>query len=136
MLNGIAPFFIVDDLTEAVGFYETKLGFHVCHKGGDAHGNDFWALVARDQVAVMLKHITPELHPTPNPSRHEWAAWDAYIFTDDPDSLYAEFLRKHVPVRRPLSNTADGLRAFEITDSSGYVLCFGMPVEAGSPSQG
>jgi hypothetical protein len=30
---------------------------------------------------------------------------------------------------RDLADTNDGLRAFEITDNSGYVLCFGRPVE-------
>jgi hypothetical protein len=76
---------------------------------------------------LMLKAITPDIHPQPNRSRHEWARWDAYIFTDDPDSLYAEFLGRGVPVHRELANTNDGLRAFEITDNSGYVLCFGRP---------
>jgi len=28
-----------------------------------------------------------------------------------------------------LTNTSDDLRAFEITDNSGYVLCFGRPVD-------
>ena len=59
----------------------------------------------------------------------EWAAWDAYIFTTDPDSLYSEFLANNAPVRRQLANTSDGLRAFEITDNNGYVLCFGCPIE-------
>ena len=77
----------------------------------------------------MFKHITPEVHPQPNRLRHEWAAWDAYIFTSDPDSLYKEFLAKDVPMQRKLANTSDGLRAFEITDNSGYVLCFGHSVE-------
>jgi len=45
------------------------------------------------------------------------------------DSLYAEFLLKKVPIHRPLSTTGDGLRAFEITDNNGYVLCFGRPVQ-------
>lgn len=131
MLNSIAPFFIVDDLAETLQFYQTNLGFEVLHKGGgDAHGGDYWAMVGRDRIMLMLKHITPDVHPQPNPSRHEWAAWDAYIFTSDPDALYAEFLLRNVPIRRPLSNTNDGLRAFEIIDNNGYVLCFGRPVQA------
>jgi catechol 2,3-dioxygenase-like lactoylglutathione lyase family enzyme len=129
MLSSVAPFFIVDDLTETIQFYESRLGFQVRHKGGDGQGADFWAMLGRDQVILMFKQITPDVHPQPNPSRHEWAAWDAYIFTSDPDSLYTEFLAKNVPVRRQLANTSDGLRAFEITDNSGYVLCFGCPIE-------
>lgn len=130
MLNSITPFFIVDDLAETLQFYETNLGFQVYYKGGgDGQGKDFWAMIGRDQITLMLKAITPDIHPQPNSSRHEWAAWDVYIFTSDPDSLHAEFLLKNVPIRRPLSNTGDGLRAFEITDNNGYVLCFGRPVE-------
>jgi hypothetical protein len=129
MLNSVTPFFIVDDLGTTLEFYQSRLGFNVLHKGGDGYGNDFWAMVGRDRVMLMFKHITPEVHPQPNRSRHEWAAWDAYIFTSDPDSLYTEFLAKDVPVHRKLADTNDGLRAFEITDNSGYVLCFGRPVE-------
>jgi len=77
---------------------------------------------------IMFKAITPEVHPQPNSSRHEWASWDAYIYTDDPDSLYDEFIGREVSMHRELANTSDGLRAFEITDNSGYVLCFGRPV--------
>jgi Glyoxalase/Bleomycin resistance protein/Dioxygenase superfamily len=117
MLNSITPFFIVDDLGTTLEFYQSRLGFDVLHKGGDGHGNDFWAMIGRDRVMLMFKHITPEVHPQPNRSRHEWAAWDAYIFTSDPDSLYTEFLAKDVPVHRKLEDTSDGLRAFEITDN-------------------
>ena len=83
----------------------------------------------RDGVMIMLKSITPEIHPQPNCSRHEWARWDAYVYVPEPDSLYAEFVGKGVPIHKELSNNSDGLRAFEILDNSGYVLCFGRPVK-------
>lgn len=129
MLNSITPFFIVDDLDATIAFYTSKLGFSVLYKGGGdgVAGADFWAIVGRDQVMIMLKAIAPEVHPQPNRSRHEYARWDAYVLTDDPDSLYAEFTGKDVPVHRKLDNTNDGLRAFEIADNNGYVLCFGRP---------
>jgi len=131
MLNGVAPFFVVDDLCGTIAFYQSKLGFDVLYKGG-GEGNsdgDFYAIMGRDRVMLMFKAITPEVHPQPNCSRHEWARWDAYIYTDDPDSLYTEFVGKKVPVHQELANANDGLRAFEITDNSGYVLCFGRPVD-------
>ena len=130
MLNTVAPFFIVDDLAATLDFYQTRLGFTVLHQGG-GDGNssdDFWAMVARDQVMLMFKAIAPDIHPQPNHSRHEWARWDAYINSSDPDALYAEFLTRNVLIHRELANTGDGLRAFEITDNNGYVLCFGRPV--------
>lgn len=129
MLNSVTPFFVVDDLDATLEFYQSRLGFSVLHKGGDGRGKDFWAMIVRDRVMLMFKHIAPEVHPQPNRSRHEWARWDAYIFTSDPDSLYSEFLTRDVPMHRGLANTNDGLRAFEVTDNSGYVLCFGCPVE-------
>jgi len=130
MLSSITPFFVVDDLEATIAFYESKLGFQVRYKGGDGQGKDFWAFVGRNQVMLNFKYISPEIHPQPNRSRHEWARWDAYINTDNPDSLYAEFLATGVPIHRELADTGDGLRAFEITDNNGYVLCFGQPSSA------
>ena len=128
-LHGIAPFFIVDDLQRSLNFYSSKLGFEITHTGGgDGDGKkDFWGIVQRDGVMIMLKAITPEIHPQPNSSRHEWARWDAYVITSDPDALYGEFVARDVPMQRPLEDTSDGLRAFEVKDNSGYVLCFGRP---------
>ena len=129
MLNSVAPFFIVDDLGATLAFYRSKLGFEVLYKGGgDGNGDDYFAIMGRDRVMLMFKVITPEVHPQPNRSRHEWARWDAYVSTDDPDALYTELLGRGVPVHRELANTGDGLRAFEIIDNNGYVLCFGYPL--------
>ena len=127
-LNSIVPFFIVDDLQSSLDFYH-KLGFEVASRGGgDGQGDkDFWGIVQRDNVMIMLKAIAPQIHPQPNSSRHEWARWDAYVHTSDPDSLYREFGARGVPMHRPLEDTGDGLRAFEIKDNCGYVLCFGRP---------
>ena len=128
MLHSVTPFFIVDDLGKTIEFYRSRMDFNVLYKGGDENG-DFWAMLGRDRVMLMFKAITPDVHPQPNHSRHEWAAWDAYILTTDPDALYAEFRSKDVPMHRELADTNDGLRAFEIRDNSGYVLCFGCPFE-------
>ncbi len=130
-LNTIAPFFIVDNLQASLDFYRSKLGFEVPYTGGgNGDGEDYWGFVQRDGVMIMLKAIAPEIHPQPNHSRHPWAPWDAYINTSDPDALYSEYVANTVPIRRPLSDTSDGLRAFEITDNSWYILCFGRPKNA------
>lgn len=128
-LKGIAPFFVVDDFQASLDFYRDKLGFEVTHRGGgNGHDvDDFWGIVQRDGVMIMLKAIAPDIHPQPNHSRHEWARWDAYVLTPDPDALYEELTARAVPIHQPLKDTGDGLRAFEIKDNSGYVLCFGRP---------
>ncbi len=128
-LRSITPFFVVDDLDMSLDFYVQKLGFEVTHKGGAGEGKDFWGIVQRDGVMLMLKHISPEIHARPNHFQHPWARWDAYVLTFDPDSLYAEYVAKAVAIHTELANTDDGLRAFEIIDNNGYVLCFGCPLE-------
>jgi len=129
MLNSVTPFFIVDDLEATIAFYQSKLEFDVRYKGGsDGTCDDYWVFMGRDRVMLMFKAIAPEIHPQPNHARHEWAGWDAYINTDDPDALYKEFTGRQVPMHKELANTSDGLRAFEVIDNSGYVLCFGRPI--------
>ena len=130
MLNSITPFFIVDDLEATIAFYQSQLGFEVRYKGGgDSDVTDYWVFMGRDRVMIMFKAIAPDVHPQPNSSRHEWARWDAYIYVDDPDALYTEFVSRKVKFHQELGDNSDGLRAFEVTDNNGYVLCFGRPIK-------
>ena len=85
-------------------------------------------MLRRDGVWLKLKAITPEVLPTPNPSRHHWARWDAYIYTPDPDALAEEFASRRVSFREPLGVNSDNLRGFEVMDADGYVLYFGRPL--------
>ena len=130
MLNSITPFFIVDDLDATIAFYESKLGFEVRYKGGgEGDVADYWVFVGRDRAMIMFKAIAPDVHPQPNSSRHDWARWDAYVNVDDPDALYAEFAGRNVKFHQELGDTSDGLRAFEVIDNNGYVICFGRPMD-------
>lgn len=124
-LNSIFPFFIVEHLQPSVAFYVDKLGFQVRYTGPD--GDPYWAIVGRDQISIMLKAITTDIKPAPNPTRHPWAAWDAFISTADPGTLFEEYRSRGLVFRRPLSENDDGLRGFELADADGYVLFFGRP---------
>lgn len=124
-LTNIWPFFIVTNLKISVSYYIDKLGFEVRYTGPD--DNPFWAIVGRDNVSIMLKAIAPDIKPIPNHTRHEWAAWDAYIATADPDKLFDEYRSNDVLFRTPIHDNSDNLRGFEIADADGYVLFFGRP---------
>ena len=124
-LTHIWPFFIVANLETSVSFYVNKLGFEVRYTGPD--DDPYWAIVGRDNVSIMLKAITPDVKPIPNHTRHEWAAWDAYIATAQPDKLFDEYLSNDVTFRKPIHDNSDNLRGFEIEDADGYVLFFGRP---------
>ena len=124
-IGGITPFFIVRNLSAALAFYRDKLGFEVMFT---APADDpFFGIVSRDRAMLMLKDV--EVDPLPNSQRHPSARWDAYVHVPDPDALAAEFNSRNVEFSKPLKDTHDGLRGFEITDSDGYVLFFGRPRE-------
>jgi hypothetical protein len=122
-LTYISPLFIVDSLKASVSFYIDKLGFKVLFLGPP--GDEYFAIVGRDKVSIMLKEILPEIKPIPNHTRHIWAKWDAYISVDDPDKLYEEYRSRNIEFNRPLELDGDGLWGFEVKDVNGYVLFFG-----------
>jgi hypothetical protein len=124
-LTSIWPSFIIANLKVSVSFYVDKLGFEVRFIGPD--DDPYWAVVGRDNVSIMLKAVSGDVKPIPNYGRHEWAPWDAYIFTADPDRLFDEYSSNDVSFIKPLQNNSDNLRGFEIEDADGYVLFFGRP---------
>ena len=122
-IGGISPFFIVQDVARAFSFYRDRLGFEVTFQGC---GDDlFFGIVRRGGATIMLKSVGVD--PLPNYKRHRDARWDAYVNVPDPDALAAEFSSRNVEFSKPLRDTHDGLRGFELEDADGYVLFFGRP---------
>jgi len=124
-LSSISPFFIVADIKSSVTFYVNMLGFKILYMGPE--GDPFYAMVGRDNVSIMLKVIAADIKPVPNNTRHEWARWDAYIFTKDPYLLFKEYSITGLTFHQPIRDDSDGLRGFEVADADGYVLFFGRP---------
>lgn len=121
-LAAISPFFIVQDLRASVSHYIERFGFTLDFQG--PADDVYYAHVSRDGIGIMLKAIGPDVHPCPNHTRHEWARWDAYIYTRDPEVLFDEFKRRGASFVKQLSFIDDGLWGFEVTDADGYVLAF------------
>src|SRR5664279_1541370 len=105
-LTYVSPFFIVTSLKTSVSFYVDKLGFEILYAGPDE--GPYYAIVGRDNISIMLKEIAPDVKPVPNHTRHEWARWDAYIYTLDPDRLFAEFKHRGAAFVQQLSFIDDG----------------------------
>ena len=125
-LERIYPFFIVKNLAASIDFYNQKLGFETDLLVPEE--DPFFGIVSRDNVRILLKHITEFIHSVPNHTRHAWAKWDAFIWVSDPDALFAEYQSRGLEFHETLADTSDGLRAFELKDHDGYVLCFGKPL--------
>jgi len=124
-ITSIAPFFIVRDVAPTLAFYRERLGFEVAYLAPPE--DPFFAIVRRDGVELFVKAIAEDVPPLPNWRRHPWAAWDAFVHAPDPDGLAAELASRGVSFRKPLEDTKDNLRGFEVEDPDGYVLFFGRP---------
>lgn len=127
-IKGIAPFFIVRDVPNALAFYRDKLGFDITFQGPEE--NDiFFGIVQRGAAMIMMKEIGVD--PIPNHTRdikQGIAPWDAYIYVPDPDALANEFASRGVIFDLPIQNNSDNLRGFQVKDEDGYVLYFGRPL--------
>lgn len=124
--TGIAPFFIVRDVSASITFYRDGLGFDLLASGPP--GDVFYALLERGGAQVLVKAVAPDVPPLPNHERHEWAPWDAYAHVQDPDALARELAARGVAFHVPLGDREDELRGFEVKDPDGYVIFFGRPV--------
>ena len=123
-ITSISPSFIVRNVPAALSFYCKMLGFEIEFQ--EPEHEPFFAIVQRDGAMIFLKDCGVE--PLPNYKRDpEAPRWDAYASVPDPDALAAEFTSRGVTFSKPLQDTHDGLRGFELEDTNGYVLFFGRP---------
>jgi catechol 2,3-dioxygenase-like lactoylglutathione lyase family enzyme len=122
-ISGISPSFIVRDVPSALSFYRDRLGFEITFQ--EPADEPFFGIVRRGRAMIMLKDVGVD--PLANYKREPSARWDAYLYVPDPDALAAEFAARNVEFSKPLKDTHDGLRGFELKDADGYVLFFGRP---------
>ena len=122
-VGAISPFFIVRDISRSIDFYG-RMGFEL--RFSEPADAPFFAIVGRGPAQLFLKDVGVE--PVPNASRHDWAAWDSFVYVEDPDALAGEFELQGVKLHVPIGDREDGLRGFEVRDEDGYVLFFGRPL--------
>ena len=120
---GVSPFFIVQDASAALSFYRDRLGFDITFQ--EPADDPFFGIVRRGGAMILLKSVG--VGPLPNYKREPAARWDAYFYVPDPDALAAEFASRNIEFSKPLNDTHDCLRGFELKDADGYVLFFGRP---------
>jgi predicted enzyme related to lactoylglutathione lyase len=124
---GIAPYFIVDDVVGTASYYGDKLGFAYERFWNDPPS---FCMVKRSGVVIMLAQVKRPDAIQPNRAVDpEGGAWDAYIWIDNANELYSEYVAAGVAIARPICDQVYGCRDFEIDDCNGYRLCFGQDLE-------
>jgi len=120
---GIAPYFMVDDVVVSANYYRDKLGFTYERFWGEPPR---FCMVRRSGITIMLSQHDGAAPMRPNRlAEPSGDAWDAYVWVDDADALYAEFKGKGVKIAREICDQEYGCRDFDVEDCNGYRLCFG-----------
>jgi len=124
-IKGIAPFFLVADVTKAAEFYRDRLGFRIV--GYFFENPPVFAMVGRDEQIIMLSLMESGRRGGSNRA-FKGEAIDAYLWTDDVDGLHAAFQAAGVEIVMPPTLRIYGMKELEVRDLDGYVLCFGQDV--------
>ena len=111
-LEAAVPILAVDDLAEALDYYQRVLGFNVEWKWGEP---PYLASVCRNHVEVNLS-LSPQSRP---------AASKVYFQMTGVDTYYSELTRAGAKGAVPLGDRPYGMRDFRIVDPSGNELSFG-----------
>jgi catechol 2,3-dioxygenase-like lactoylglutathione lyase family enzyme len=103
----------VSDLSAAIEFYVTKLGFRQAFTWGDP---PTFAGVNLDEVQMFLAKGTP------TPSAETGAV---YFLVGDADQLYEFHRAKGVEIAQAIADRPYGIRDYTVRDLNGYYLVFG-----------
>ena len=125
-LLGIAPYFLVRDVVAAAGYYRDALGFTVRRFFGEPPA---FCMPERDGVIVMLSQAGDGSIVRPNAKARGDDSWDAYVWVDDADALYAEVAARGARIAyAPCLQEEYGNREFATHDLDGYLIAFGSSV--------
>jgi uncharacterized glyoxalase superfamily protein PhnB len=116
-ISTAAPQFLVSALSDAIVFYEERLGFQ-----RDFVYSDFYASVSRDGAVIHLKRA-----PKPESGRADRKSaehLDAYLPVSGIDELHEELVGRGAPIVKSLEERPWGTRDFYVEDADGYILCF------------
>lgn len=121
-LKFISPQFAVPDVVQAAEHYRDKLGFKIL---GYFLDPPVYCIVERDSVEIHFGKLDPGVKPGPNITRRE-ESLDAYIWTNDVDSLHAEFKERGANIVEPPTVRVYNACEMVVEDLYGFRLAFAM----------
>jgi catechol 2,3-dioxygenase-like lactoylglutathione lyase family enzyme len=125
-LRAIAPRFLVAHIAPAAAYYRDVLGFTVERLWGEP---PCFGMPHRDGMTVMLGEAADPSLIRPNGA--DGKTWDAYVWVQDADALFAELSARGARiVHPPLYREEYGNREFAVSDLDGYIIAFGQHLAA------
>ena len=116
-LIGLAPQFLVDDLSISIAYYCDRLGF-----ANDFVYESFYASVSRDGFSIHLKCAPKTVADRVHRKQNEHL--DIYIGVRGIDALFEELKTKGALITRQLEQRPWSCKDFYVEDPDGYILCF------------
>jgi hypothetical protein len=114
-----APYFPVHDVSAAVRYYETVLGFQQEYSVGTPA---IFAIVSRDGFPLMLRLVAQPIAP----NEKQGGTWDAFFWVRDAELLCADLKSRNASiVYGPIIQSDYNMKEFAVRDLNGYVLGFG-----------
>lgn len=106
-------------MAATLAYYKDRLGFDCVGTWDDP---PVYAIVVRDGHRIHFRLVDSlEL----NPDKYADELLDAYLFIENADELYAEYLARGVEFTRSLGDTPWHSREFVVKDCDGRLLAFG-----------
>ncbi len=119
-LRSIAPQFVVPDVLRTAEWYRDNLGFEIL---GFYLDPPVYSIVRRDNVELHFGK--GDTGATVNNESIRCGRMEAYVFVQDVQSLYHEFLANGVEVPYPPTKRVYECTEIEVTDCDGHKLVFG-----------
>lgn len=113
--------FLVEDVRRSTAYYRDALGFDV--ELYDRHP-DHYGYARRDGCNVHFARFAGAA-ARPNSELVPPDMFDAYVYVDDVDLLYAELVERGAEIVHGPVEQGYGLREFRVRDPDGYILAFG-----------
>lgn len=130
-LQSITSNLLVKDVDQTVDYYKNKLGFDLEMSVPRDDGKLQWAMVSRDNVAIMLQEResfieeVPELSDVPI-----GGSFTLFVRIEGLDNYYEKIaVMDEVEIFREPNITFYGMKEFTIRDLNGYILTFAEPQE-------
>ena len=119
ILSG-ATVLLVRDVMAAANYYRDQLGFRYSRFWGEPPA---FCMAWRNAQCIMLSQTDD--HGLIRSLSDVASIWDAYLWVDDLDRLYAEFQQRGATIDTEPFVTDYGVKELTIRDLDGYQLAFG-----------